>query len=168
MAAFLGYAIKYLGIAHVQNGLLDVRMHAAMIDKHDPLALIDGEQIAVEWNFGQESGLCTDAVDSFPKAVPQSKIKGFKIANILDIRARYYIRFSLQNSEEAVTKIKNMFQEKNIGIQQLHKKVQQPGAVGHLVIVTHEVNEKNIREVLKTIDGMEFITQMTKMIRIEE
>ncbi len=172
MADRFGFAIKYLGIVRTRGNTLDVRIHPTMIPQTSPLSLVSGAQFATEWGvIGQVSpiGLIANSTGVSLEALPRFETqKGISVANILDLNACYYIRFTIQDSLEAVAAITKVLSNCHIGIRHLHKKGQQPGSIVPLVVVTHEANEKNMRAALKEIDGMSFITQMTKIIRIDE
>lgn len=195
MAEKFGYVIKLLGITKLHDQEIEARVHPTMVSRRDPLAHINGAFNAVEYHcdFAGEgmlvglgaggeptaSAVVGDIIELNRNIQSRNEINlepsGFlpehlrmtKPKDILKLESRYYIRFSVLDKPSVLARITHVLGKYKISIQHLYQHGQQEEQTIPIIVFTHMALEKNVREALKEIDQMDFITQMTKLIRIE-
>ena len=84
------------------------------------------------------------------------------------LKSRYYIRFSVLDKPNVLASITSVLGRHSISIQHLYQHGEKEDQTIPVIVFTHLGLEKNIRAALKEIDAMDFVTQTTKIIRIED
>lgn len=196
MADQFGYVIKHLGITKLHGEEFETRVHPTMIPKHKPLAHVHGAFNAIEYDgdfagrgmlYGQGAGggptasaVVGDIIELTRNILSQNQINlepcGFlpkeltqaKPKDARDLVTRYYIRFSVLDKPNVLAQVTACLGHHGISIQHLYQHGEQEDQVIPLIVFTHEAKESNVRAALKEIDGKDFITETTKIIRIED
>jgi len=183
-----GYAIKLLGIAKKSGDQVELRVHPVLISKEEMIAKVDGVMngISVIGDFVGETmyygpGAGGDAtasavVSNIIDIVRGSKSpmlgfkrpleSGMKLANIDEIRSKYYLRVSVVDKPGVLAKIAHLFGELNISIESMLQKPKTKTRA-NLLLSTHECLEKDIQKALKKLESLDFIDEKPFMIRIE-
>lgn len=195
MANQFGYVIKHLGISRLHDDGVEARVHPTMIPKSNPLAHIDGAFNAIQYHgdFSGEGMLyglgaggkptasavvadiielnrniqSANEINLEPSGFNASVLKKQKPKDILDLETCYYIRFSVLDRPNVLACITKVLGQHNISVQHLYQHGEQEDQAIPLIVFTHDARERDVREALKEIDKMDFVTQMTKIIRIE-
>ena len=183
-----GYAIKLLGIAKRDGEEVELRVHAALIDKDEMIAKIDGVMngVSVVGNkvgetlyYGPGAGgdatasaVVANIVDivrsgkrspmlGFDKPLEQ----GLKLKDPADIVSKYYLRLKVTDKAGVLSKITQLFGEHNISIETM---LQRPadGEFANLLFSTHEAVERDIQNVIGSLEALEFVADKPVMIRI--
>jgi homoserine dehydrogenase len=189
----LGFEIKLLAIAKKEEDSLEVRVHPTLIPQEHLLASVDGvnNAIAVASDLagnllfygpgaGQSSAasaVVSDLVDLTQgikaglfrpvlNITADESIK--KLGLIDDIDSRYYIRFMAQDKPGVLAKIAGVLAKSNISIASVSQKEHRRAKSVPIVMVTHEAQEKSLREALNIIDKMNIIHEKSVAIRIED
>ncbi len=196
MAEKFGFVIKLLGIYKKLGQEFEARVHPTMIPKHNPLAHVHGAHNALEYHgslsgtgmmYGLGAGgaptasaVVGDIIELARSQGVQNKVAldpaGFlsatltqgKPKDILELTTRYYIRFSVLDQPNVLARITTVLGKNNISVQHLFQHGKEVDQTIPLIVFTHECCERDVRNALREIDRMEFITQTTKIIRIEE
>ncbi|OVE81865.1 hypothetical protein BVY03_02505 [bacterium K02(2017)] len=196
MAARFGYVIKLLGISKLQKDSFEARVHPTMIPTSNPLAHVHGAFNAIQYHadyagegmlYGLGAGghptasaVVSDLVELNRNIQSENEINlapsGFlpktlevtKPSDILKLKTCYYIRFSVLDRPNVLAKITAILGKNKISIQNLYQHGEKEDEAIPLIVFTHLTLENDIRLALKEIDDMDFITQMTKIIRIED
>ena len=99
----------------------------------------------------------------------RNELQNKKILDINEIESRYYLRIRVTNKPGVLADITKIFGSKSISIESI---LQKEDLVNDenvpIVLVTHEVIEKNIIEALKDIEKLEVVKGKIIKIRIEE
>jgi homoserine dehydrogenase len=91
------------------------------------------------------------------------------ILNINDIVSRYYLRIRVTNKPGVLADITKIFGSKSISIESILQKEDVDSDKNvPIVLVTHEVLEKNIVEALSSIEKLDVVKDKIVKIRIEE
>jgi homoserine dehydrogenase len=183
-----GYAIKLLGIAKRDGEEVELRVHAALINKDEMIAKIDGVMngVSVVGNkvgetlyYGPGAGgdatasaVVANIVDivrsgkrspmlGFDKPLEQ----GLKLKDPADIVSKYYLRLKVIDKAGVLSKITQLFGEHNISIETM---LQRPadGEYANLLFSTHEAVERDIQNVIDSLESLEFVADKPVMIRI--
>jgi homoserine dehydrogenase len=98
-------------------------------------------------------------------SIEDSSIKGLRKIN--EFENRYYIRITAVDKPGVLAKISGILARFGISIASVTQKEKLKSQVVPVVMVTHEVKEKNLREALKMIDKLADIKEKSVAIRIE-
>ena len=193
----LGYAIKHLAIGRKNKDGIELRVHSCLIPKTRLIANVDGVKNAVvvssdaagptlyygagAGSLATASSVVSDIIDISRKILSKSnnsvpllsyqrnELQNKKILDINEIESRYYLRIRVTNKPGVLADITKIFGSKSISIESI---LQKEDLVNDenvpIVLVTHEVIEKNIIEALKDIEKLEVVKGKIIKIRIEE
>lgn len=188
----LGYAIKLLAIAKKENDSLEVRVHPTLLPVNHLLSSVDGvfnaiyvsSDLAGDLMFygpgaGQlpaASAVVSDIVDLTQdikaglfkptlNSIPDSSIKNLR--QIDEFENKYYIRITVVDKPGVLAKISGILAKFGISIASVNQKEKLRAQIVPVVMVTHEVKEKNLRNALKIIDQLKEIKEKSVAIRIE-
>ncbi len=183
-----GYEIKLLGIAKKDGSEVELRVHAALIDKDEMIAKIDGvmngisvvgDKVGETLYYGPGAGgdatasaVVANIVD-IARSGKSTPMLGFdrpmegklSLKNSADIRSRYYLRINVSDKTGVLAKITKTFEEHNISVETM---IQKPcdETSANLLISTHVAKESDIQSMMKTLEGLEFVNAKPVMIRI--
>lgn len=191
-----GYRIKLLAISKYDGKSIDIRVHPAMIPSSHPMANVNGvlnairvcddwmeENILIGHGAGSlptGSAVVGDVVEiardilagSRSRVPPQSyqkaAIKQVPIKDIKEIKAEYFLRFSVLDRPGVLSKISGILGQHSISIDSViqrgrgHKENGVP-----LVMMTHVASENNIQNALQEIDRLDIVCEPSNLIRVE-
>jgi homoserine dehydrogenase len=193
----LGYAIKHLAIGRKNNDGIELRVHSCLIPEKRLIANVDGVKNAVvvssdaagptlyygagAGSLATASSVVSDIIDvsrkinsnsnnTIPLLSYQNKeLVNKNILNINDIVSRYYLRIRVTNKPGVLADITKIFGSKSISIDSILQKEDVDSDKNvPIVLVTHEVLEKNIVEALSSIEKLDVVKDKIVKIRIEE
>lgn len=188
----LGYEIKLLAIAKKELDELEVRVHPTFLPAEHLLSSVDGvfnaiyvsSDLAGDLMFygpgaGQlpaASAVVSDIVDLTQdikaglfrptlNSIEDTSIKGLR--KIDEFENKYYIRIMAVDKPGVLAKVAGILSKFGISIASVTQKERLKSQVVPVVMVTHEVKEKNLRGALKMIDKLGDIKEESVAIRIE-
>ncbi|MDD5120331.1 MAG: homoserine dehydrogenase [Candidatus Omnitrophica bacterium] len=188
----LGYEIKLLAIAKKEVDELEVRVHPTFLPVEHLLSSVDGvfnaiyvsSDLAGDLMFygpgaGQlpaASAVVSDIVDLTQdikaglfrptlNSIEDNSIKGLR--KIDEFENKYYIRIMAVDKPGVLAKVAGILSKFGISIASVTQKERLKSQVVPVVMVTHEVKEKNMRQALKLIDKLSDIKEKSVAIRIE-
>jgi len=188
----LGYEIKLLAIAKKENDELEVRVHPTFLPQEHLLSSVDGvinaiyvsSDLAGDLMFygpgaGQlpaASAVVSDIVDLTQdvkaglfrptlNSVEDNSIKGLR--KITEFENKYYIRIMAVDKPGVLAKVAGILAKFGISIASVSQKERLRSQVVPVVMVSHEVKEKNLRNAIKMIDKLADIKEKSVAIRIE-
>ncbi|MBA3026673.1 MAG: homoserine dehydrogenase [Sulfurimonas sp.] len=183
-----GYAIKLLGIAKKDGNDVELRVHAALIRKEKMIAKIDGvmngisvvgDKVGETLYYGPGAGgdatasaVVANIID-IARAGKKAPMLGFdkplegelKLKATDDINSKYYLRINVSDRTGVLAKITKIFENHNISVETM---LQRPSSESsaNLLISTHIALEKDIQDMIKELNSLDFIKADTVMIRI--
>jgi homoserine dehydrogenase len=80
----------------------------------------------------------------------------------------YYLRFTAIDRPNVLAQITGMLGQHGISISSVYQHGRKENEEVPIVVFTHQARESDIQKSLGAIDKMDFITQKTQLIRIEE
>ena len=194
----LGYAIKPLAVAReTPSGQLDLRVHPALIPRDNALAnihdAINAVQIdAAALGSGLLSGpgagqlptamsVLSDIVDVArnyaagahgrvpPRAVREVRLADIPVHDILELRARYYLRFSVADRPGVLGFLATVLGAHDVSIEQMFQEGRSDEMRwATVVILTHRARERDIRDAIAEIERDEYVYRPAHRILIEE
>ena len=183
-----GYEIKLLGIAKKDGNEVELRVHAALIDKEEMIAKIDGvmngisvvgDKVGETLYYGPGAGgdatasaVIADIVD-IARSGKSAPMLGFNrpmegkltLKSAAEIRSKYYLRINVSDKAGVLAKITKLFEEYNISIETM---LQRPtkNESANLLISTHVAKESDIQALIEKIASLVFVNSKPVMIRI--
>ena len=189
----MGYVIKLLGIAKVENKTISVRVNPTFIPKTTMLGNvkdafnaieIDGEPIgtAILTGLGAGMGATSSAVIADIVDIARNIASGsagrlsalsfmdkeLPLKKIDDIKTRYYLRFGVQDKPGVIAKIAKSLGDKNISLSSViqHEPNLETKYV-NTTFMTHLALEKDIKAAVKSIDKFKCVKTKTTIFRVE-
>ena len=188
-AAELGYRIRLLGIARMDEDGLDLRVHPAMIPLSSPLATVDGVLNAVVAEgdavgrvvFGGRgagagptaSAVVADLIDvARGRSGPVFGLPATGLATPLakPMAARwgaYYLRLMVVDRPGVVADVAAALRDHNVSLESVLQRARQPGAAVPLVLTTHETRESGLAGAMARIAALDTVLEPPVVIRIE-
>ncbi len=187
----LGYKIKLLAIAKIENKEIECRVHPTIIpDRHLLSSINDefnaiyvkGDAMGPQLFYGKGAGslptasaVVSDILDIAKKLMdnnqnytekfynenPNLKIKNFK-----DISSRYYFRFHTVDKPGVLAKIASILGKFNISLTSVIQK-ETGQKVVPIVMLSHKAYENDVQKALKEIKKLNIVKNL-KIIRIED
>ncbi len=189
----LGFAIKSLAIANLEEGAVQLRVYPALLPTEHMLAKVDGVYNAVEidgslcgqvlfhgMGAGREpttSAVVGDLIEAARKMGAQHAsplyinegTTNVPVRSIDDLESRYYIRLAVADRPGVLAKIAKVLGDGQISIASvLQKDVHPETESAELVITTHPAKEAPVQKALQAIAGLEEVRRVSNTLRIEE
>ncbi|MDD2357948.1 MAG: homoserine dehydrogenase [Thiovulaceae bacterium] len=183
-----GYRIKLLGIAKKIGNEVELRVHACLIDEDEMIAKIDGvmngisvvgDKVGETLYYGAGAGgdaTASAVIANIIDIARSGKSKpmlgfdkplegGLKLKAIDEIESKYYLRINVSDKAGVLSKITTIFANHNISIETI---LQRPSrdASANLLISTHTAVEKDIQNMILSIEELDFVNSKPVMIRI--
>jgi len=189
-----GYAIRPLAVAgRLGGGVLDLRVHPALVPQGHPLAHVEGalnavaiqsEMVGPSFLSGPGAGagptatsVAGDLIDIAKNALAGAPVRTRSLPTaaeqtiqpIADLSSRYYLRFSVRDESGVLAALSGALGDAGISIDQMvqdHESGDEGTA--SIALLTHEAREGDVRESLRAIDSTHLTTAPTHLIRIVE
>ena len=193
----LGYAIKSLAIANLDDGAVQLRVYPALVPSEHMLAKVDGVYNAVEvdgslcgqvlfhgMGAGREpttSAVVGDLIEVVRKMGSQSRSSGSQewagpgngaaltVRPIGDLQARYYIRLDVADNPGVLAQIAQVLGDGEISIAAvLQRDTDAEAGSAEIVITTHPAKGASMQDALQIMAGLSQVRRVSNVIRIEE
>ena len=185
----LGYKIKLLAISKKKGTKIQAHVHPSLVSLTHPLANISGADnaILVEGDFSgpamlsgagagakpTASAMVSDLIQLLKSSKTQGSSELFKKNNLVameDLIFQYFIQLKVKDRIGVLEGISTIFTKNSISIKSMRqidytKKSKTP-QVAQLILVTHQVVEKNLSAALKELQKEDFVVQKPSFIRI--
>ena len=183
-----GYVIKLLGIAKKDKNQVELRVHASLIKKEAMIAKIDGvmngisvvgDKVGETLYYGAGAGgdaTASAVVANIIDIARSGKSKpmlgfdkpmeaGLTLKPIQNIESKYYLRINVSDKIGVLARITKIFEENNISIETILQRPSSNGSV-NLLISTHIAFERDIQNLINSLESLEFVNFKPVMIRI--
>ena len=183
----MGYLIKLLAVIQLVDGEVDARVHPALVPKDHLLAAVRNE-----FNAIYVQGDVADATLYYGKGAGRFPTASAVVADVVDIarrgdgpvtppfvyeterplrdvgrlESRYYLRLNVEDSPGILGQVGTMLGDHGVSIASCMQKDPHGEPFVHLVIMTHETVEANLRAALKEIDALSTVSEATHVMRI--
>ena len=192
----LGYAIKSLAIATLENGAVQARVYPALLPEDSMLAKVDGVYNAVEvagsqcgrvlfHGQGAGRGPTTSAVvgdiiaiarqpDNIPppdngNGADTDTARPGRIQSIAELECKYYLRLNVADGPGVLAQIAQILGQQNISIAAVLQKDTDPVAqTAEIVITTHPARESSVQQSLQLLAGLAVVREISNLLRIED
>jgi homoserine dehydrogenase len=85
-----------------------------------------------------------------------------------DVESRYYLRLQVKDEAGVVAKIADILSRQDISISSFIQSEEHSEDNVPVLILTHEVKERQIKAAIKEIEGLSVVSGKVKLIRIED
>jgi len=192
-AAEFGYRIKLLGITALNDqGLVEQRVHPALVPLASPLAAVSGVTNAVSvqgsavGNVVLEgpgagegptaSAVIADLVDIArgivfpPFGLPHSALSAPRPADVADHSGSYYLHVKAADRAGSMAEITKALADAGVSIEQIvqHPDRGQGGEWLPVVLLTHETREATMQKALSLLEEHADVVSTPVVIRIED
>jgi len=183
-----GYAIKLLGIAKKDANEVELRVHACLISKDEMIAKIDGvmngvsvvgDKVGETLYYGPGAGgdatasaVVANIID-IARSGKTRPMLGFDrplegkltLKSTDDINSKYYLRINVSDRAGVLAKLTRIFEEHNISVETM---LQRPALTNsaNLLISTHIALEKDVQNMMRAMESLDFVNTAPVMIRI--
>ena len=183
-----GYAIKLLGIAKKDANEVELRVHASLISKDEMIAKIDGvmngisvvgDKVGETLYYGAGAGgdatasaVVANIID-IARSGKSTPMLGFNRAMegeltlkpTQDINSKYYLRINVSDRAGVLARVTKIFEQNNISVETM---LQRPSSdtSANLLISTHIALEKDIQNMMREMEALEFVNSKPVMIRM--
>lgn len=192
----LGYAIKSLAIATLDNDAVQARVYPALLPGDSMLAKVDGVYNAVEvagsqcgrvlfHGQGAGRGPTTSAVvgdiiaiarqpDNIPPpedgdSADTAAARPGRIQSIAELECKYYLRLNVTDGPGVLAQIAQILGQQRISIAAVLQKDTDPVAqTAEIVITTHPARESSVQQSLQLLAGLEVVREISNLLRIED
>lgn len=194
----LGYRMKLLALTKMANGALDVRVHPALVVADSWLAnvhgvynaiCLHGDAVGQQMLIGRGAGalptgsaVVGDLVDVArnilkdssgrvpPQAYQVQSPHALPLQDINDIVCKYYLRFQVLDQPGVLASIAGILGQNNMSIESVIQKGRghAPGVTVPVVMMTHEAQERSVRQALRTIEALPTVQGEAMCIRVED
>jgi len=186
----LGYEVKLLGIARRDNDEIEVSVQPTMVHKSHPLASVNGvfnavyvhgEAVGETMFYGPGAGempTATAVVSDLISVVKNMKLgvngrgtvapyKEKKLKTDDKKFSKYFIRLIVADKRGVLAQITNLLAEKDVSLDQVIQQPYQDSGQSEIVMVTHTSSKYNVASVLKTLEGMDVISEIKSYYQVE-
>ncbi len=192
----LGYTIKHLGITRMHQSGIELRVHPTMIPKEQMIAkvdgvmnaiLVEGDAVGQTMYYGAGAGseatasaVIADLVDVSRSKVAgecvpvpylgfsSEQIKDLPVLPIDEISSAYYLRVMAEDHPGVLAKVASIMSDLGINIESvMQREIEQDGDVIPLVLLTHEVTERQINLAISQIEALKTTRHKVVRIRVE-
>ena len=185
----LGYSIKLLAIARIENGKLEVRVHPTLISSDHLLASVNGvfngvylvgDIVGPVMLYGPGAGMmptasavvgdCLDIMENMgrPNIYGPKDTEVQEIKDIEDICSKYYLRLTVIDKPGILHAISGILSKFDISLESVNQRRKNEGKEVPIFLVTHVALEKNIRNAVEEIDKLDLVKENTLFIRVLE
>ena len=183
----LGYLIKLLAVVQKVDGEVVARVHPTLVPQTHLLAAVRNEFNAIfvqgdvadatlyygrgAGRFPTASAVIADVVDIVrrgdgPVTPPFVYEKTLPLRDPGHWEGRYYLRLTTVDEVGVMGKVATILSEYGVSIASIIQKERPEGDMVHIVMMTHETRESELREALAKVDAMYFIGEATHVIRV--
>lgn len=183
----MGYLIKLLAVVRDADGAIDARVHPTLVPEDHLLASVRNEfnAIYVESDladatlyYGRGAGrmptasaVAADIADiarraGGPPPPPFRYDEARKLRPIGQHEGGYYLRFTTEDQTGVLGRICTILGEHKVSIASCSQKDPHGENSVHVVIMTHNTLESNLRAALARIDALDVILQPTHVLRV--
>ncbi len=187
-AARLGYTIKLIAAARLEDGGLLVRVHPALIPNDVPMAKVDGvlnvceiegDLVGPLWLQGRGAGPEATAsavlgdmirVARAPGSItpPRKLSSPPALLDMADYECQYYLRLVAKDQPGVLAEVAGILAAKNISIDSvLQMDSDSELGTADIVLTTHPAREREVQQAVEQISSASSIEKFASLLRIE-
>ena len=186
----LGYRIKLLGIARMNEYGVEQRVHPCLVSQDVPIAHVEGvlNAVVASGDFVEDtvyegrgagagptaSAVVADLMDIAKGrraptfAVPAAALQRLPAAPMERHRGAYYIRLMVTDRPGVIADVAAALRDEQISMAAMLQRGRDPDETVPVVLITHETEEASMMRALDRIGKLESVAERPALIRIED
>ena len=184
----LGYEVKLLAVAELDDGQVAVRVHPAMVPRTHPLAsvrdvfnavFVEGEEVGELMLLGRGAGgaatasaVVGDVVEiarKLAQGAPGAPTDAFRSDAVVrppaQARVRYYLVLSVLDQSGVLAQVAGVFARHDVSIASVRQ--EGSGDEATLVLITHTSTEGQHQATFRDLAGLDVVKDVRSTIRVE-
>ena len=184
----LGYEVKLLAIAEIDDGQISARVNPAMVPRTHPLAsvrdvfnavFVEGVEVGEVMFLGRGAGggptataIVGDIVEIARNVAQGAKTPGYvgfhadaRIRDAAEASARYYVVLSVADQPGVLADVAGMFAHHGVSIASVRQ--EGSGEEATLMLITHTASEGSHRATFADLDALPTVKSIDSTIRVE-
>jgi homoserine dehydrogenase len=183
----LGYVVKLLAIAELDEGEVSVRVHPAMIPASHPLAsvrdafnavFVEGDRIGQLMFYGRGAGgdPTATAVVGDLSAAARNRVAGTRgigctcvldrrIKPMDDTHGQYYLNLHVEDAPGVLAEIADRFGRNGVSIERVWQ--EGSGDEATLVFITHRAQEGSFQKTVQELKELRIVRRVGSLLRVE-
>ena len=183
----LGYVVKLLAIAELEDGEIAARVHPAMIPKEHPLAavrdsfnavFVEGENVGELMFYGRGAGgaptgtaVAGDVVDVARNLINGGRGVGCtcyderRVRSMDEMHSQYYLLLEVADRPGVLAAVAGAFANNLVSIKSVWQ--EGTGEEALLVIITHRGNEAAFQQTIHDLRELEAVAAVRSVMRVE-
>ena len=194
-ASELGYAVKHLGIARRTKQGIELRVHPTLISHKQLLAnvngvmnaiMVQGDAVGPTLTYGAGAGalptgssvvadvidvartLTADPTNRVPHLAFQAdSLSDMDILPVEEIECGFFLNMTIQDRAGVLANITQILSNNGISIESLIQREREGSDLVPLVVMTHEVKERNMNAAIAAIEALPDVAGSVQRIRVE-
>jgi homoserine dehydrogenase len=183
----MGYTVKHLAVAKVDNGRLELRAHPALIKLDSHLANLKGVRNGMEIDTdligkihiagsgaGQEStasGLISDLINlanskSTNEEAENSNKTSYEVSTFSELVFQYYFYIKAEDKPGVMASITSLMASKGVGIESIVQKEELDESYVPIILITDPFKESDYSDLYQELLSLESVKNI-RSIRIE-
>jgi homoserine dehydrogenase len=179
----LGYVVKLLAVAELEDGEVAARVHPAMIPAQHPLAavrdaynavFVHGPGVGELMFYGRGAGGEPTAVAVVGDVVAAAEGSGFRHPWYLQRRVRpmeameaqFYLLLDVVDRPGVLAKIAGAFGENKVSIKSVWQ--EGTGEDALIVMITHRGNEGALQQTVRDLRDLDVVLEVRSVMRVED
>jgi homoserine dehydrogenase len=188
-AAEMGFVVKLLAIGRRDGEEVELRVHPTLLDRHHPLASVEGvfNAVLLETDtagrlmfYGRGAGreptasaVVADVIDAARWRALPAEARAARAAELSprscrkmdDTRSRYFVRFNVADEFGVLGSIATELGRCEVSIQEVIQKEKRADGVVPVVMLTHPAREADFLRAMAALDARDFTLEPTAFIR---
>ncbi len=186
-AARLGYTVKLLAIAELEDGEVSARVHPAMVPVSHPLAsvrdafnavFVEGENVGQLMFYGRGAGggptavaVVGDLADAARNRVAGTRGIGCtcvyerRIRPMDDTHGQFYLNLHVEDGPGVLAEIADHFGRNGVSIERVWQ--EGSGDEATLVFITHRTQESAFQKTLQQLRELSVVRAVASVLRVE-
>ncbi len=189
MADKMGYVIKLLGIAKCVDEKVLACVHPTFIPKTHPLASVNdvfnavfyrGDAVGDVMLYGRGAGqmptasavvgdvmeVCRNIRHNSTERIGCTCFEKRELLDILEVENEFYIRLDVNDEPGVLAAIAGVFGKHTVSIASVDQEANNEQGAARLILITHVVKERNLREALAELEAMNMVQSICNVIRV--
>ena len=185
-----GYKVKLLGIAKMNEGKAEARVHPTMVPEEYPIAKVSGVYNAIQivgdacddimlsgrgaGSMPTGSAVVADIMDISRRIImgpsrkaPPVASKAIEFRSMESVTSLYYFRLMALDQPGVLSQISGVLGRHRISIAQMIQRGRKEGGSVPLVIMTHTASEGDVQRALVELKELACVTEEPVLIRME-
>jgi len=187
----LGYAIKLLAVARLDQDSIQVRVHPALLSEEEQLAKVDGALNAIQvegdllgpillqgagaGSLPTASAIVADIMEAARRIAggthpsPGQYTADVPIKPLADLVTRYYIRMEVADRPGALAQIAGCFGDNNVSMASvIQKETNEAAQTAEIVIMTHRAREADVQAAIQQVQSLDVVSEFGNFLRVQD